>query len=82
MRLQRARAEGLLPGDEEAQLVQKELDRELAEAPAPHELRIEKIEPIQPLAAGPANQNAPAPLPAVAPPNGRRLLQGYYWELS
>jgi hypothetical protein len=59
VRLQRARAEGLLPGDEEAQLVQKELDTDLAEAPAPNEPRIEKIQPIQLLAAGPANQNAP-----------------------
>ncbi len=81
LRLQRARAEGLLPDDEEALAAQETLDAELAEAPAPNEPKVEKIEPVQPLAAGPANQNAPA-LPAVPPPDGMRLLQGYYWEQS
>ena len=82
LRLQRARAEGLLPDDEDALAAQERLDAELAAAPAPNEPSTPKIEPVQPLAARPANQNAPAPLPAVPPPDGRRLLQGYYWELS
>ena len=82
LRLQRARAEGLLPDDEDALAAQETLDAELAAAPAPNEPSTPKIEPVQPLAARPANQNAPAPLPAVPPPDGRRLLQGYYWELS
>jgi hypothetical protein len=82
LRLQRARAEGLLPDDEDALAAQERLDAEFAAAPAPNEPSTPKIEPVQPLAAKPANQNAPAPLPAVPPPDGRRLLQGYYWELS
>jgi hypothetical protein len=82
LRLQRARAEGLLPDAEEALAAQETLDAELAAAPAPNEPKVEKIELVQPLAAQPANQNAPAVLPAVPPPDGRRLLQGYYWELS
>jgi hypothetical protein len=82
LRLQRARAEGLLPDDEDALAAQERLDAEFAAAPAPNEPNTPKIEPVQPLAAKPANQNAPAPLPAVPPPDGRRLLQGYYWELS
>jgi hypothetical protein len=82
LRLQRARAEGLLPDDEEALTAQERLDAELAAAPALNEPSTPKIEPLQPLAARPANQNALAPLPAVPPPDGRRLLQGYYWEQS
>ena len=82
VRLQRARVEGLLPDDEEAEAAQEKLDAALAEAPAPSEPRTAKIEPLQPLAARPANQNAPVPFPAVPPPDGRRLLQGYYWEMS
>ncbi len=38
-----------------------------------------KIEPVQPLAKGPANQNAPAARP-VAPHNGKFLLQHYQLE--
>jgi hypothetical protein len=78
VRLQRARAEGLLPNDEEALAAQQELDAELAEIPAPSEPRTPKIEPMQPLAASPANRNVPDP----APPDGRELLRRYYWEQS
>ena len=80
LRLQRARAEGLLPDDEDALAAQERLDAEFAAAPAPNEPSTPKIEPVQPLAAKPANWNAPAPLPAVLLPDGRRLLQGYYWD--
>jgi hypothetical protein len=80
LRLQRARAEGLLPDDEQALAAQQELDAALAEAPAPNEPKIEKIEPIQPLAARPANQNTPAPFPAQPSPNGKSLLRRYQLE--
>jgi hypothetical protein len=79
LRLQRARAEGLLPADEEAQAAQERLDADLAEAPAPSEPRTPKIEPIQPLAKGPANQNGLATRP-IAPHNGKFLLQNYQLE--
>jgi hypothetical protein len=82
LRLQRARAEALLPGDEEAEAAQEQLDAELAESPAPNEPRTSKIEPVQPLAAKPANRNAPAPLPVTPPPDGRELLRRHYWEVS
>jgi hypothetical protein len=61
LRLQRAKAEGLLPDDEVAEAAQEQLDAELATAPAPSEPKTPKIEPVQPLAKGPANQNAPPP---------------------
>ena len=51
LRLQRARAEGLLPDDEDALAAQERLDAELAAAPAPNEPSTPKIEPVQPLAA-------------------------------
>jgi hypothetical protein len=79
LRLQRARAEGLLPDEEEAGAAQEQLDAELAAAPAPSEPKMPKIEPLQPLAKGPANQNAPATRP-VAPHNGKFLLQHYQLE--
>ena len=81
LRLQRARAEGLLPDDEEALAAQEKLDAELAEAPAPNEPRTPKIEPVQPLAARPANQNAPDPAPPDAAQR-QALLQRYHWEQS
>jgi hypothetical protein len=80
LRLQRARAEGLLPADEEAQAAQERLDADLAEAPAPNEPRTPKIEPLQPLATRPANQNAPVPFPTQPPPNGKTLLMRYQLE--
>ena len=40
--------------------------------------RTPKIEPVQPLAASPANRNAPDP----PPPDGKELLRRYYWEQS
>ena len=58
---------------------QEQLDAELAAAPAPSEPKMPKIEPLQPLAKGPANQNAPATRP-VAPHNGKFLLQHYQLE--
>ena len=79
LRLQRARAEGLLPDEEEAGAAQEQLDAELAAAPAPSEPKMPKIEPIQPLAKAPANQNAPVARP-VAPHNGKFLLQHYQLE--
>jgi hypothetical protein len=78
LRLQRARAEGLLPGEEEALAAQEKLDAELAEAPAPSEPRTPKIEPIQTLAGSPPNRNAPDPPPS----DGKELLRRYYWEQS
>jgi hypothetical protein len=78
VRLQRARAEALLPGEEEALAAQERLEAELAEASAPSEPRTPKIEPVQPLAASPANRNAPDP----PPPDGKELLRRYYWEQS
>jgi hypothetical protein len=80
LRLQRARAEGLLPDDEQALAAQQELDAALAASPTPSEPKTPKIEPIQSLAARPANQNAPAPFPAQPPPNGKSLLQRYQLE--
>ena len=79
LRLQRARAEGLLPDEEEAGAAQEQLDAELAAAPAPSEPKMPKIEPLQPLAKGPANQNVPATRP-IAPHNGKFLLQHYQLE--
>ena len=67
MRLQRARAGGLLPGEEEALTAQEALDAKLAETPAPNEPSIPKSQPIQPLAQGPANRNAPAASPPDVP---------------
>jgi hypothetical protein len=80
VRLQRARVEGLLPDDEHALAAQQELDAALAASPTPSEPKTPKIEPIQSLAARPANQNAPAPFPAQPPPNGKSLLQRYQLE--
>ncbi|MDQ4134726.1 MAG: hypothetical protein M3158_00940 [Pseudomonadota bacterium] len=77
LRLQRARAQALLPDEEEAEAAQHELDAELAEAPAPSEPKVEKIERIQPLAARPANQNARVTERIVPPPNGKFLLRNY-----
>ena len=82
LRLQRARAEGMLPSEEEAEAAQQELDAELAEAPAPNEPKVEKIERIQPLAGRPANQNAPTPAPVRQPPDGIALLRYYHGEQS
>ena len=76
LRLQRARAEGLLPGEEEALAAQEKLDAELAEAPAPSEPRTPKIEPVQPLAASPANRNVPDPRPARRQGAAAALLLG------
>jgi hypothetical protein len=80
IRLQRARAEGLLPDEEEAAAVQHELDAELAQAPAPNEPRIEKIERLHPLADRPANGNAPTTAPIRSPPDGKLLLRNYQVE--
>jgi hypothetical protein len=79
LRLQRARAEGLLPSDGEALAAQERLDTDLAEAPAPNEPRTPKIEPVQPLAAAPANQNAAPPAPRK-PPDGIELLRAFHRE--
>jgi hypothetical protein len=78
LRLQRARAQALLPDDEEALTAQERLDAELAAAPAPNEPSTPKIEPVQPLAASPANRNAPNP----PPPDGKELPRRYNWEQS
>ncbi len=62
--------------------MQHELHAELAEAPAPNEPKVEKIERVQPLAGRPANQNAPAAAPVRQPPDGIALLRYYHGEQS
>ena len=54
--LRAARAAGLLPGEEEAEAAEAELDAALAELPCPNEPKVEKAEPSQPLAATPGTR--------------------------
>jgi hypothetical protein len=76
VRLRRARAEGLLPGEEEAEAARAALDAAAAELPAPSEPRIEKIVAAQ--APKPANDDTAAAAPPAPPrPTGAQMLRTY-----